>query len=103
MKWNTGRKGAPPPDIATPVRGETNLFNAQLWFMESGAQSVELEITGASGPGRVTIPVDAVARRVLTMPKHLGGFLALLGIALAALLLSIIAACVRESVLEPGA
>src|SRR2546421_6905998 len=43
MKWNTGRKGAPPPEIVKPVHGETNLFNAQLWFMEGGAQSVEVE------------------------------------------------------------
>jgi hypothetical protein len=102
MKWNTGRKGAPPPDIASPVRGETNLFNAQLWFMEGGAQSVEVEVKGMSGTGRVTIPVDAVARRVLTMPKGLGSLLAVLGIALVAVFLSIIAASVRESAVEPG-
>src|SRR5882724_7665855 len=67
IKWNAGRKGAPPPDVAKLVPGETNLYSAQLWFMEGGAHSVELEITGARGPGRVTIPVDAVARRVLGM------------------------------------
>jgi hypothetical protein len=102
IKWNTGRKGAPPPDVAKPVRGDTNLFNAQLWFMEGGAQSVELDVSGISGTGRVTIPVDAVASRVLTMPRNLGAILAVLGVALAALLLSIIGASVRESVLEPG-
>jgi hypothetical protein len=102
IKWNAGRKGAPPPDVAKPVAGETNLFNAQLWFMEPGAQSVALEITGASGTGRLTIPVDAVARRVLPMSKSLGMLLALLGFVLFALLLSVIGAAVRESVLEPG-
>ena len=102
IKWNAGRKGAPPPDVAQRVRGETNLFNAQLWFMEGGAQSVELEVMGASGTGHVTIPADAVARRVLTMPKFLGIILAALGLALVALLISIIGASVRESVLEPG-
>jgi hypothetical protein len=102
MKWNTGKKGAPPADIAKPVRGETNLFNAQLWFMEGGAQSVEVEVKGAAGTGHVTIPVDAVARRVLNMPKGLGTLLAVLGIALVAIFLSIIGASVRESALEPG-
>src|SRR5580765_660362 len=53
IKWNAGRQGGPPPDVARPVRGETNLYTAQLWFMEPGAQSVELEITGTSGAGRV--------------------------------------------------
>src|SRR5262249_39465715 len=102
IKWNAGRKGAPPPDIARLVSGETNLYNAQLWFMESGAQSVELEIVGASGNGRVTIPVDAVARRVLGMPKELGGILVGLGVILATLLLSLVGGAVRESVLAPG-
>ncbi|PYJ03888.1 MAG: hypothetical protein DME25_10995 [Verrucomicrobia bacterium] len=67
IKWYVGRKGAPPPDVARLVPGETSLYSAQLWFMENGAQSVELEVTGASGTGRVTIPVDAVARRVLDL------------------------------------
>ncbi|MEY2428527.1 MAG: hypothetical protein QOJ40_1412, partial [Verrucomicrobiota bacterium] len=102
IKWNAGRKGAPPPDVARLVRGETNLYSAQLWFMQPGAQSVEVEVTGAPGTGRVTIPVDAVARRVLGMPKLLGGILALLGFALVSLLVSIVGAAVRESVLEPG-
>src|SRR2546421_3341292 len=70
--------------------------------MEGGAQSVEREIRGASGNGRVTIPVDAVARRVLGMPKALGAILVVLGLLLIALLLSVIGAAVRESVLEPG-
>src|SRR5207249_11493954 len=58
IKWNAGRKGAPPPDVARLVRGETNLYSAELWFMEGGAQSVELEISGPSRTGRVTMPVD---------------------------------------------
>jgi hypothetical protein len=102
IKWNAGRKGAPPPDVAQAVRGETNLYNTQLWFMEGGAHSVELEITGARGPGRVTVPVDAVARRVLGMPKVLGGLLVGLGVVLVTLLLTVIGAAVRQSVLEPG-
>ena len=102
IKWNAGRRGAPPPDLARPVRGETNLFNAQLWFMEPGAQSIELQITGAAGKGTVIIPVDAIATRVLPMPKALGATLAVLGLLLVTLLLSIVGAAVRESVLPPG-
>ena len=102
IKWNAGRKGAPPPDVARLVRGETNLYSAQLWFMEGGAQSVELEITGSSGPGRVTVPVDAVARRVLAIPHGLGAALVMLGFLLLALLLSVVGASVRESTLTPG-
>src|SRR5881398_3578084 len=32
MKWDLGRKGAPPPDDAKLVPGETNLYCAKLWF-----------------------------------------------------------------------
>lgn len=102
IKWNAGRRGAPAPDVAQPVRGETNLFNVQLWFMESGAQSVELQVKGIDGTGTVIIPVDAVATRVLPMPKALGAMLTVLGLVVTALLLSIIGAAVRESVLPPG-
>jgi len=102
IKWNAGRKGAPPPDVARLVRGETNLYTAQLWFMESGSQSVELEVKGTSGTGRALIPVDAVAIRVLPMDKSLGVALAALGMVLGLLLLSVIGAAVRESMLDPG-
>jgi hypothetical protein len=102
IKWNVGRQGAPPADVARLVRGETNLYSAQLWFMEPGAQSVELEITGGLGSGHVIIPVDAVARRVLGVPKGLGALLVVLGLVLTSMLLGIIGAAVRESVLEPG-
>ena len=102
IKLNAGPRGAPPPDVARLVSGETNLYSAQLWFMEPGAQSVALEITGSSGTGRVIIPVDAVATRVLPLPKALEAILVVLGLLLLALLLSIIGAAVRESVLEPG-
>jgi hypothetical protein len=102
IKWNAGRRGAPPPDFARPVPGESNRYSAQLWFMEPGAQSVELEIRGTAGTGTVIIPVDAVATRVLTIPKALGAILAVLGLVLMILLLSIVGAAVRESVLQPG-
>ncbi len=102
IKWNAGRKGAPPPDVARLVRGETNLYTAQLWFMESGSQSVELEIKGGSGTARILIPVDAVAVRVLRMDKGLGTVLGVLAVLLGILLLSVIGAAVRESVLAPG-
>jgi hypothetical protein len=102
MRWNTGRKGAPPPDEALPVRGETNLYSAQLWFMQGGAQSVEVELTGNSGAGTVLLPVNAVATRVLVMSQPLRLLLGGFGSVLVLLLMVIVGAAVRESVLEPG-
>ncbi|HSU56784.1 MAG TPA: hypothetical protein VLT36_22185 [Candidatus Dormibacteraeota bacterium] len=102
MKWDTGRKGAPPPDVAQLVKGETNVYSAQLWFMEPGAHSVEIDIAGSAGTGRVTVPVDAVATRVLGVPRGLGWGLAVAGTILIALTLSIIGAAIRDSTLMPG-
>src|SRR4051812_36314275 len=31
-RWDTGRKGSPPPDVCALVPGETNLYTAQLWL-----------------------------------------------------------------------
>jgi len=103
MRWNTGRNGAPDPDEARPVRGETNLYAGELWFMRDGAQSVEVAVIGAAGRGAVIIPVNAVATRVLGVPSGLGKILAVLGLLLVALAASIFGAAVRESVLPAGA
>jgi hypothetical protein len=102
IKWNAGRQGAPPPDEAKLVSGETNLYSAELWFMEGGAQSVEVSIAGAAGQGKVIVPMNAIATRVLPMPGMLERIFILLGVVLVTLLLSIVGAAVRESVLSPG-
>lgn len=103
MRWNKGREGAPPPDDAKSVRGETNLFAGELWFMRDGAQSVEVAVSGAVGEGKVIVPVNAVATRVLAMSPGLGKLLGMLGALLIALAISIVGAAVRDSVLPAGA
>ncbi|MCI0534892.1 MAG: hypothetical protein L0Z50_06670, partial [Verrucomicrobiales bacterium] len=102
IRWNTGRQGAPRPDQANPVRGETNLFSAELWFMRDGAQSVEVEIFGGAGSGQVIVPVNAIATRMLEMPGNLGKVLGALGLLLFLLFVSIAGTAVRESILPPG-
>jgi hypothetical protein len=103
IRWNTGRKGAPPPDEAVLVRGETNLYSVPLWFMQGGAQSVEIQIAGRAGPGAVIVPVNAVATRVLVMPRSLGWPLLFSGVLLVLLLATIVGAAVREGGLQGGA
>jgi hypothetical protein len=100
--WKLGREGAPPPDQALPVRGESDLYSAQLWFMESGAHSVEVRVRGSAGEGSVLVPVNAVARRVSGLPHGLAGGLGLLGLILVLLLLGIVGAAIREGVVVPG-
>lgn len=102
LKWNLGKKGAPTPDIARPVRGEPQLYSAQLWFMESGSQSVEVTLRGTAGEASVQIPVTMMPTKVETMPPGLGTVLSLLGAGLVVILLGIVRGAVRESVLAAG-
>jgi hypothetical protein len=102
LKWNLGKQGAPTPDVALPVRGEPQLYSAQLWFMESGSQSVEVTLRGGAGEGEVQIPVPIMPTKVGTMPPGLGTILLLLGVLLVVMLLGIVRAAVRESVLAAG-
>jgi len=59
--WRAGREGSPPPDEARLVRGETNLYSAQLWLMKPGAYSVDVTIEGARGKGTLVVPVNSMA------------------------------------------
>lgn len=102
LQWNLGKKGAPTPDIAKPVRGEEHLYTAQLWFMESGSQSVEVTFKGPDGEGSMQIPVAVMATRVETMPPGLGTILLMLGVLLVVIFLGIVRGAVRESVLPAG-
>ncbi|HEY2952523.1 MAG TPA: hypothetical protein VGK40_08075, partial [Verrucomicrobiae bacterium] len=102
VRWNAGRKGAPPPDEARPIRGESDLYSAELWLMDSGAYSVFVEVQGSAGKGEAIVPVNSLATERLPMPSWFGGVLLLLGLVLFIALATIAGAAVGESVLPPG-
>jgi hypothetical protein len=92
----------PPPDRAAPVAGDPRLFDAQLWLMERGAYSIQVDVRGASGSGTVLVPVNSVATRRLAFATPLAAGLLALGAFLLVGALTIVGAAVRESVLPPG-
>lgn len=100
--YRAGRKGAPPPDVAERVRGDTNLFTATLWFMDSGAYSVDVNVEGLKGSGTAIVPVNSVATTRNEMKPWFRSLL--LGLAsllfVGAIWLS--GAAFSESILEPG-
>jgi hypothetical protein len=98
MHSTTGRKGAPRPDLARPVEGETNLYSAQLWFMTRGAYGVEVMVDGEGG-GALMVPVNSVALERRPMPVWLVGIASALLLFLAIGVISICVAAVRESTL----
>ncbi|MDB6040294.1 MAG: hypothetical protein JWM99_4135 [Verrucomicrobiales bacterium] len=102
VRWDAGRKGAPQPDVAALVKGETNLYSAQLWLMDMGAYSVFVNIEGTSGPHTEIVPLNSVALRRLPMNGAMEALFALLGALLFLGLIAIIGAAVRESTLAPA-
>jgi hypothetical protein len=94
--------GAPPPDVAEPVRGETNLWSAQLWLMVRGPHEVVVTVNGEAGEGVARIPVVAAATKQLDMSRGLGLFVIGGGLFLVFGLLTIVGAASRESVLPQG-
>lgn len=102
VHWRAGVEGAPPPDVAKPVEGETNLYHAQLWLMSRGAYSVHVNVETAQGLAKVIVPVNSLATTRLPMSETLGGILLGLGGLLFVLAVFIVGAAVRESVLPPG-
>ena len=102
VRWDVGTKGAPPPDAAKAVPGETNLFTAQLWLMNSGSYSVFVDVSGPEGRGTAIVPLNSLAMQRLEMPRWLSFVFLGLGIFLLALFLSVIGAAVREGSLPAG-
>lgn len=103
VHWKAGRDGAPPPDEASPVRGEAGLFSVELWWMVSGPGSVVIEVEGDRGPGTATVPINAIATSELGMRPLMGAVLLGLGATLFLLAISVTGAAIREGVLLPGA
>jgi hypothetical protein len=97
-----GDEGTPRSDEALPVKGETNRFEGQIWMMNSGATSVQVEIDGARGKGKLLVPVSATSTARRTMPAGLGWILAALGIFLIGVLTTIFGASVSDSLQPVG-
>ncbi len=102
IQWKAGTKGAPPPDVATPVPGATGVWSAQLWLMIGSSYGVRVHVKGPAGMGEVLVPVTAVPSQVLEMKQGLGAVLAALGLFLFAGAVTLVVSGVRESALPPG-
>ena len=97
-----GAQYAPVPDLAKPSHDDPQFFTGVLWLMTSGSWQVRIDVDGAQGPGRLSVPVPALATRVAGMQKAIAVVLIPLGLVLCIGLISIAGAAVRDAVLEPG-
>jgi hypothetical protein len=101
-RWDTGTKGAPSADPAKPVRGDTNLFSAELWLMNSGAYNILVQADGVAGRGTTVVPINSVATARRVMPRGFGTILGTWAGVLVLALVCLVGSAVRESVLPPG-
>ncbi len=97
-----GAQFAPVPDTAQRSPDDPQFYTGALWLMASGSWQVRVDVDGAQGPGRVSVPVPALATRVAGMQKAMGAMLAVLALVLCFGLVSIAGAAVRDAVLDPG-
>jgi hypothetical protein len=102
VQWDAGPEGAPPADVAQPVRGQPGLFTARLWLMTANSYDIRVAVSGPAGRGTVAVPVSATASRRLEMRSGMAVAMLALAALLFAGLLSLVGAGVRESVLAPG-
>lgn len=98
-----GSSGAPRPDTAAAVKGETGLFAGEVWLMTTGAYVVNVGVSGRQGDGTLQVPVTSAASRRLTMNAPLAVMLTGLATLLVVGLLAIVRAAKAEAVLPPGA
>ena len=95
-----GSKGAPTYDELTA--SGTGRFEGDLWLMDSGSSSIELSLDGPDGKQEVVVPVMSVATATRTMPAGTGIALALMGLLLVAMMITIIGASNADGVTQPG-
>ncbi|HEX7122778.1 MAG TPA: hypothetical protein VF178_10450 [Gemmatimonadaceae bacterium] len=100
---NLGTRGAPRPDDAVRVAGDSTLWSSELWLMTAGAYAINVGVEGPAGSGTVTVPFNSVATRRLDMSPALRWLLGGLAVFLVVGLASIIGASARDAILSPGA
>src|SRR5579884_201448 len=96
-----GAKMAPLPDQAKRAADDPQLFTGSLWIMVRGSWKVQIQATGQKGVAELSVPLPAVSTSSQPMQTGLGILLGFLGLALAAGLIGIIVAAVRDSSLRP--
>lgn len=70
IKKDKDRKSkSPPPDIAKRVKGEKNMFSAQLWLMDFGSYSLDIRLYQNQDVYRASIPVNSIASKVIVMSQ----------------------------------
>jgi len=96
-------KFAPTPDRMQRSALDPQFYTGSLWMMSPGSWQVRVEANGAKGPGRLSVPVPAMATQTRPMQAAMAALLFTMMIVLAWGVVSIVGASAREAQLDPGA
>ncbi len=98
----SGENGAPSPDLLTPVPNSPGQYEGILWMMNNGSASIELNITGPLGKGKMLVPVVAVSTTAQNLPPSTKYMLIGLGIFLFILMITIVSSSVSDGITKSG-
>lgn len=95
-----GDEGAPEAEALKAVGG--GRYEGAIWLMQSGSTSIQLTLNGPDGKAEVVIPMLATSTALREMPAGTGAGLAVMGLLLVAMLVTIIGASNADGVTAPG-
>ena len=91
----------PVPDQAIQSKADPQSFTSGIWLMSDGAMIAKVWLDGAKGKAEIAIPFTSYAQRVLPLGRAPGAALFGLMMFLAAGVVAIVSAGVREGFLHP--
>lgn len=100
--FRLGDQGAPSYDELPGAADQKAQFTGQVWLMERGSSSIQIQVNGKEGKAELIVPVVAVSTAQTPMPSGLGLGLAILGIFLFVLMVTTIGASVSDGILRAG-
>ncbi len=100
--WYTGAEGSPPAENMEQIIGVEGQYEGIVWLMNGGTASVEVNIDGSLGIGKVIVPIMATSTAQKEMEPALGWGLAGSGVFLFVLMITIIGNSVSDGMIAPG-
>jgi hypothetical protein len=98
-----GADHPPTSDVTTRSKEDPRFFTGSIWLMAFGSYQVRIEVDGAQGTGRLSVPIPALALQIKKMDRPLGFTLFGVMLFLLAGIVTIVGAAVKEAKLKPGA
>ncbi|HEY2727230.1 MAG TPA: hypothetical protein VGI61_08660, partial [Parafilimonas sp.] len=98
----SGEGGAPDPDLLDAVPNSPGQFTGNIWLMNNGSASIELDIKGPLGEGKMLVPIVAISTVTQKLPPSTKYMLISLGIFLFILMITIVGASVSDGITKSG-